>query len=121
MFTISAIQTEQDKMASHSQMGGSGESRFHPSGWIFLQWSDNEAGKVMTVPSAEDYALKILDRGTNPLSSYPDCASMTAASFQLLILQNETYAQRGEKHPILVSLVICRHVLISYSVCSGFD
>lgn len=38
-------QTEQNKMASHSQMGGSRESHFHPAGWIFLQWSDNEAAQ----------------------------------------------------------------------------
>lgn len=63
-----------------------------------MQWSDMlNPGKVMTVPSAEDYTLKILDRGTNPLSSYPDCASMTAASFQPLILQNKNLCTEGEK------------------------
>jgi len=75
------------------------------------------------MPSAEDYALRILDRATNPLSSYPDFASMTSASFQHLILQNEnlcTEGERGASHTAFSGdLQACFNII--FCVCSSFD
>lgn len=116
-------QIEQNKMASHSQMGGSSASRFHPARFCSRvtvsaarSWKGYECAWCRRLRSPN-----LGQRSKPPQLIYPDCASVSSASLQLLILRNENLFTEGEKHPILRSLVIYRRVLISYSVWLGFN